>query len=273
VTDIRGHNLRYNLRRRARLSPPASKVVPQRKVKPTPRRPVIAEPQDGFPQFSRLPQEIRLKIWDIVTNEPRAVIIHSSSGDPYGGFRSPTPIPAALHTCLESRELALKKYELTFSARDVRGGLDYPARIWFNFEQDMVYFRHPIQAVPRNFWRFQSSVVTKNIERIRFLGIDIQRSHGLLPHYLDAWKALKVCYYCHESARLDVERSLILCPPRRNHERAFVRQYRWRLGKDGRFKGLSLSSALQKIKQEAISLSWFQGNRTLEVHLVTVANS
>ena len=271
MIDIRGRNLRYNLRRRAKLFPSATKAVPQRKIKPTPHRPVIAEAQEGFPQFSRLPQEIRLKIWDMVTNEPRAVIIHSRPGDPDGGFKSPTPIPAALHTCLESRELALKKYELTFSARDVYGGHGYPARIWFNFEQDMVYFQHPIQAVLGNIWQFQSSVVTKDIERIRFLGISIQHGHCLLR--LEAWKALKVYYYCHESARLDVKRGLILCPPRGNHERAFVRQYRWKLGRNGRFKGLSLSSALQKIKQEAALSPWFQGNKTLEIHLVTVANS
>jgi len=270
---VRG-NRRYNLRRRTPLFATVNKDTPQRKVKPKIQRSVTRESQEEFPQFPRLPQEIRLKIWDLVTDERRAIIIHSRVGDPDGGFRSPTPVPAALQVCMESREVALKKYELAFSGRHVHWGLDYPARIWFNFEQDMVYFRRPDKGGQCSFWDFRSLAVTKDIERIRFLGFDVERGRGWgLPHILEAWKGLEVYYCCYENARLEVKRTLTTLPLRGSKERAFARHYRWHYGRNGRFKGLSLPTAIEKIKKELLVSPRVQGMKMPEAGLIAIVNS
>jgi hypothetical protein len=275
------NNRRYNLRRRTPSFIPVNKGTLQRKAKPKTQRPVIRQSQKGFPQFPRLPQEIRLKIWDMVTDEPRAVIIRGRLGDSHGGLRSPTPPPAALHVCLESREVALKKYELVFSARYL---FDYPARIWFNFSKDMVYFRNRGEDGWSNLSQFRSIVSTKDLERIQFLGIGIEPNTSPISHWplrlgrgnepwLKAWTGLQVYYRCHESGHSNVLRNLTFFPLRGNGARAFVRQYRWVYGKNGRFKGLSVSAAVEQIQSEVTASSVFRGATTAETCLVTIANS
>jgi hypothetical protein len=281
------HRRRYNTRRKTPIYPSLYKIQHQ-EVKPKPDKPIIAKPQKHFPQFPRLPQEIRLKIWDMVTDEPRAVIIHSRLG-PGGGIRSPTPVPSALHVCLESREVALKKYELTFSARDARLDSNYLARIWFNFDKDVVYFRNHGENGWGNLGNFQSLVITEDMEKIKFLGIDIEVDNSPmfcffrepLPNWItpyrvtcfQKWTGLEAVFRSNENSRVKTNKALMVYALRRNKERLFVRQYRQIFGKDGRFKGLSLSAAVERIKREAMTSAGFHGIGTAEVRLATISNS
>jgi hypothetical protein len=71
----------------------------------------------------------------MTSEEGRVVLIHTSEKS--YSFTSPTPIPAALHTCSESREVALKVYKLSFGSRTD----GFTARVFFSFDQDTLYFQ------------------------------------------------------------------------------------------------------------------------------------
>ncbi|KAL6791146.1 hypothetical protein GGI42DRAFT_336534 [Trichoderma sp. SZMC 28013] len=104
-------------------------------------------------QFSNLPFELRSTIW-MLTIEPRTVEIRFEVGRvpfgripfgkaPFGKKRratrlgisyasSPTPVPAALHTCYEARSLLVRQYERAFTH-----GTE-PRYVWVNFDTDIV---------------------------------------------------------------------------------------------------------------------------------------
>jgi hypothetical protein len=245
------------------------------------------QPPKDFPQFSRLPKELRLKIWETVTDEQRVVVIHTLLGYPGGwiptsvpgAFYSSTPIPAALHVCSESRKIALKRYTLSFSTRHLDWNPDQPARIWFNFERDALYFREPPWDDWHDYVRFGSVVAPRDLERVQNLGIGIpyfgprMRRSPLFGHFLRALKGLNTFYVCREDPRLDFTKSLKFCPIRGNKERNFVQDYRWHLGGDGRFKGLGVPAALEKIKVEVLPESLLEERKIPEVCLVTIATS
>lgn len=94
-----------------------------------------------FPLFSQLPQELRLKIWKMTTEDSRVVLIQETVTLQRGrGFTSPTPIPAVLHACSEAREVALKNYLLCSPAHSDHGVVGLPARVYFNLHCDTVYY-------------------------------------------------------------------------------------------------------------------------------------
>ncbi|KAK2797391.1 hypothetical protein FQN50_009192 [Emmonsiellopsis sp. PD_5] len=83
-----------------------------------------------FHPFPRLPFELRARIWEL-TVEPRTVEIRYK----YGHLKllhvtSPTPVPAVLHACFESRNQGL--YQRAFTQ-----GVE-PRYVWVNFDMDMV---------------------------------------------------------------------------------------------------------------------------------------
>lgn len=86
-----------------------------------------------FHPFTRLPFEIRTRIWEI-TVEPRTVEIgFKREKKTWGAIlhaTSSTPVPAILHVCYEARNLGL--YERAFSF-----GFE-PRHLWVNFEMDMI---------------------------------------------------------------------------------------------------------------------------------------
>lgn len=88
---------------------------------------------EGLLLFCKFPQEIRLKIWAMVADEPRVVIIDQNRQTRTAEFRYSAPPPAILHVCVEAREVALDHYTLTFG----RNGL--PGRIYFNFDLDILF--------------------------------------------------------------------------------------------------------------------------------------
>jgi hypothetical protein len=79
---------------------------------------VTVAPEPTFPQFGKLPFELRSSIWLIAAQIPRNIRLYrgsgrvrdlpdgSSRGRKFVGYRP----PALLHTCRESRSVALKVY-------------------------------------------------------------------------------------------------------------------------------------------------------------------
>ncbi len=97
--------------------------------------------------FSKLPAELRLKIWSFNLPQPRIVPIRcgasslSSSPCPSPpaaaalvGCTSTAPIPPLLHACHESRTEALRRYAL------VLGIARQPGRVFLDLEHDILYF-------------------------------------------------------------------------------------------------------------------------------------
>lgn len=107
-------------------------------------------PLTRFTLFSKLPRELRIKIWQFAAREPRIVEVcqlqraqHISQGigddDDFEltyskAFYSPGTIPAILHINRESRLIALEHYTLSFP----HGA--HPAKIYYNPSVDMLYF-------------------------------------------------------------------------------------------------------------------------------------
>ncbi|KAM5345502.1 hypothetical protein ACJ41O_011364 [Fusarium nematophilum] len=101
----------------------------------------LQAPADAFDHFSRLPTELRLKIWNYNLPQTRLVPVRCGSSWPgcedspsWTGCTSPAEIPANLHACAESRAETLKHYRLEFGF--VRG----PGQIFFNPQRDILYF-------------------------------------------------------------------------------------------------------------------------------------
>ncbi|KAI0875072.1 hypothetical protein GGS24DRAFT_309246 [Hypoxylon argillaceum] len=97
--------------------------------------------EPDFHVFPQLPAELRLMIWSLSLPGPRIVSIRcgprpaAHGATPSIQCRSPTPVPAALHACRESRAEAQRRYKLLFGM----GGPD-PATIYFDPLRDALYF-------------------------------------------------------------------------------------------------------------------------------------
>ena len=89
-----------------------------------------------FHQFSRLPAELRSRVWELVNPEPRVVELRPRTVQTKRGIthqiRCLTSAPAILHTCRDSRRIALKRqlYQRAF----VRGH----RFTWINFDVDLI---------------------------------------------------------------------------------------------------------------------------------------
>ena len=81
--------------------------------------------------LSKLPRELRNKIWDLTLPQQRVVNIRYNANK--NACTTPAHSPISLHICQESRERALKRYTLSFGTKEGE------ARIYFNFEDDVLY--------------------------------------------------------------------------------------------------------------------------------------
>lgn len=113
----------------------------------------------NFTLFPQLPAELRLKIWFFAMPRQRLVEImvdktydvlptsvHQDKWSYIRTVRSPTRVPAMLHTCHESRLEALKHYHLSFG-EDISSIDRRNARIYFDPSVDVLYLnchRFPI---------------------------------------------------------------------------------------------------------------------------------
>jgi hypothetical protein len=87
-----------------------------------------------FECFPELPEELRLQIWSAAMFARVVNIIYDMRKDKFISFNS--TVPAVLHTCRESRALALKIDTLKLSF----GTKSYSARIYFDFARDILFF-------------------------------------------------------------------------------------------------------------------------------------
>jgi hypothetical protein len=98
-----------------------------------------------FPNFCKLPYEIRAEIWRYACEAPRIVEIKPSkitrrssmhfAGHCPSPWISPTAAPVGLWVCQESRKETLRQVELSFG----RDG--FAPQIYVNFERDSIFFR------------------------------------------------------------------------------------------------------------------------------------
>jgi hypothetical protein len=99
-----------------------------------------------FPQFKHFPKEVQTMVWKaaIDAEEPRVVEIRETAvpctrKSLYSrktGFTSECPIPSVLHACHASRELALKRWRLSWAMRY------QTPKIFFDFATDTLYFKN-----------------------------------------------------------------------------------------------------------------------------------
>ncbi|KAL7947372.1 hypothetical protein V8C42DRAFT_284865 [Trichoderma barbatum] len=132
----------------------------------------------SFRSFTRLPAELRLKIWALSLPSPRLVSIQcgsdiSSTSTPNSsntntGCTSPTPIPANLHAGAESRAEALKTYRPSF------GFCRRPGQVFFNFNVDIMYFgpREGYMAANSQFRTCMSMCDAAELASVRRLAIN-----------------------------------------------------------------------------------------------------
>ncbi|EGX93431.1 hypothetical protein CCM_04805 [Cordyceps militaris CM01] len=131
----------------------------------------------SFPQFARLPPELRLKIWEYLV-QPRIVVAcclerdgrlperraqlrkrtaggstdgdDDSDGDGAEDSTNGSCSPVLLRTSREARSVGLRFYELTFSWRISKllsdTPVSQPARVWFNFALDALYLTGELEA-------------------------------------------------------------------------------------------------------------------------------
>jgi len=95
---------------------------------------------DEFPQFSKLPAELRLMIWK-ATVERRVVDAEFSPRT--GRVVTSAAPPAIFHVNSESRAVAKELYEKIFWANENVAGNNRVARIYFNHEVDDLYLPFP----------------------------------------------------------------------------------------------------------------------------------
>ncbi|RYP41227.1 hypothetical protein DL769_011601 [Monosporascus sp. CRB-8-3] len=135
-----------------------------------------------FPRFSRLPAELRLKIWAENLPGARIVMIRcsktssptpSSACQSHGDdaalrFTSSAPIPANLHACRESRWEAMRRYRLLFGTRGE------PGRIFFDPTSDILYFgaRDGDAASESQLCNFMALVPFKEMACLRYIAIN-----------------------------------------------------------------------------------------------------
>ncbi|KAI1110345.1 hypothetical protein F5Y14DRAFT_363499 [Nemania sp. NC0429] len=92
---------------------------------------------DTFYRFPDLPTEIRLQIWAMAAEGLRILHLYITDhfpwqAEPWRAYYSPTPPPALLHACRESREAA--PYEKAF----LSSPHDEARYIWVNFQNDRI---------------------------------------------------------------------------------------------------------------------------------------
>lgn len=100
-------------------------------------------PEKGF-QFEKLPTELRFKIWEELVSEPRTVEIYATNTHFQGResvtLTSNNPVPVALHINKESRQVALRHYQLSFRSNNDAIHKCKPT-IYFNFDNDLAFLK------------------------------------------------------------------------------------------------------------------------------------
>ncbi|KAI1307200.1 hypothetical protein F5Y03DRAFT_383941 [Xylaria venustula] len=96
-----------------------------------------------FHPFPRLPAELRFQIWTLTANQrivhlgwsPKICWVFNIKPKNFG-YSSHTPVPAVLHVCRESRQIA--PYKKTFSTPTLTQSGTETKYIWVNFQKDTI---------------------------------------------------------------------------------------------------------------------------------------
>jgi hypothetical protein len=185
--------------------------------------------ENGFPLFAKLPLELQLKIWKMTTEEHRLVLIRIAKDEEgCSSFDSPTPIPAALHVCSESRQVAQKTYKLCFGS----GTDDLKPTIYFSFSQDTLYIRGDPSKGPSPFQShasvFGMSIKEEQRNQVKSLAVDINTAcprTAFRNVNIQQWKGLRDVRLCVEEPRLDLESNLEFRDLEEKEHWAFVNDY------------------------------------------------
>lgn len=123
--------------------------LPEQSMSPTD----LSQPNLKFTRFSKLPTELRLKIWKFTMLPRTAVVrIHEIGrinliDSPLVELHSCAPVPIALQICQESRLEALQTYQLCFGTEmiaqeeeDRHFTFILPPRTYFSYEMDTAHF-------------------------------------------------------------------------------------------------------------------------------------
>ncbi|PMD34371.1 hypothetical protein L207DRAFT_588965 [Hyaloscypha variabilis F] len=120
----------------------------------------------GFPQFSFLPPELRLIVWEFAIPDPR-VIRYSSLSDIECRHLARSTIysleqtlPGILHACYDSRREALKRYRLAFA-------IELGKPLYFDFERDTLEFGdfNALEAFSKRNTKFNGSMMEADFVR------------------------------------------------------------------------------------------------------------
>ncbi|KAI7786590.1 hypothetical protein LA080_003319 [Diaporthe eres] len=157
-----------------------------------------------FHLFSKLPAELRWKIWAFNLPGPRLVSVHCGSKSLTSGLDSGRPLPSPsssfgctsqakippnLHVCHESRREALRKYRASF------GIARQPGQTFFDSEQDYLYFgpRDGFMASEANLRTVLSLCDPTELAQVRRVAIN----EALFWVYDSAWHRQTPCYHDH----------------------------------------------------------------------------
>ncbi|KAH8757645.1 hypothetical protein F5883DRAFT_370009, partial [Diaporthe sp. PMI_573] len=174
--------------------------------------------------FSKLPAELRWKIWAFNIPGPRLVSVHCGSKSlscglgsghhhltPSSSFgcSSQAKIPTNLHVCHESRREALRQYRASF------GIARQPGQTFFDSEQDYLYFgpRDGFMASEANLRTVLSLCDPTELAQVRRVAVN----EALVWVYDSAWhrqspSSLLVDILRLVRARLPGLRELVLVP-------------------------------------------------------------
>ncbi|CZR54746.1 uncharacterized protein PAC_04630 [Phialocephala subalpina] len=128
-----------------------------------------------FTRFLKLPPELRLMVWShcLMSFSPRSVLVGDGKSimdcspaerrkreRQYRGERK-LPLPAMLHVCCESRELALERYSVVFWKDLGAEARDWRRPICFDHERDLLYV---LCGAKQNHLSFQEWMVRLNFQ-------------------------------------------------------------------------------------------------------------
>ena len=166
-------------------------------------------------------------------------------------FTSPTPVPATLHACAQSRQVTLKTHQLCFPRMidEKRNDLatDRPA-VYSNLAQDTVFFRPTYNSNRLFFNIFPSRIPQEDLERIRSITLTagIRQAFTTLVFACPSLKDIRLAV---EAPHLDFTLPILCSPLQKSGYGDFVKKYRAACIFGGvHTTGLSPSAAVDKIK-------------------------
>jgi 2EXR family len=139
-----------------------------------------------FPYFSKLPPELRRKIWRHALPGPRVVnfdFIYRPR-QPMPHFEANYGAPTLLHVCHESREVALESYELLFQSKES----SRPA-IYFDLKRDTLCFT--LETIPIRIVLFLEDMPRADIRRVRYLAVGTELPKDMVK-YITQFHGLEV---------------------------------------------------------------------------------